>query len=710
MGRFFVPVFMLLLLAKARGAEELPAVQVSGRVKAVQTLIDRKVYHMADDVHALTGSVADLLNTLPSVEVDADGNLSLRGDANVTILIDGKPSTQLTGSKAGDVLTQLSARDIERIEVMTTPPAQYQASGTGGVINIITRRKLPAGPSGALQMSAGNHGRQVLAISGGYSNRDLKLSGGLGLREDDRQRRVRSSVTTLDSGGAPSAFSAQALDEHLRRRIPSLKLGAETRLNERQTLSANLSVRERDGDRFFDQTSDSHAADGSLLGASTRHSDGHEWSRSADQSLRFKQQLRQPTETLEMALRQSTDVEHERYAYLDTPSVPPGAATRDRLFLNHDLTGRGLDVDYARASTEGTALKLGFALQRDDNRFDNSGDTLDPATGLSIPNPALTNRFRYRQLVHALYASFQAAWSDWSTQAGLRAEQTSATADQLSTGIVGRQQYTGTYPSLRAERSLDETTTLSLGASKRLSRPDGEALNPFVDHQDIHNLRAGNATLRPQETQSFELGLRVEKPKSSYGLTAYLRNIHNSVTTVTQVLSPDVTLTTLTNLPLSRAQGLEFNREQSLGPVWSYRISGNAFRNEIDASALGFAGLRSTTGLNLKASLDYRPDAASQVQLSASRADKRLTPQGRIAAVNLVNLGLRRQMRPDLSLFATVSDLFNGQRFQRVLDTPSLIQSYQRQQVGRVIYIGLNYSFSGSKPGKTAGFDYDPAD
>jgi len=113
-----MPAFLTL----AQGAEEFPAVQVSGKVKPVQALIDGKDYRLADDLNALSGSVADLLNTLPSIEVDADSDVSLRGDSKVTILVDGKPSTRLTGTKAGDVLTQLSAWDSERIEVMTTPP------------------------------------------------------------------------------------------------------------------------------------------------------------------------------------------------------------------------------------------------------------------------------------------------------------------------------------------------------------------------------------------------------------------------------------------------------------------------------------------------------------------------------------------------------------------------------------------------------------
>lgn len=701
---------MLLLGPTARAADELPAVSVSGRIKSVQTLIDRKVYRMSDQIQALTGSAAELLNSLPSVEVDADGNVSLRGDPNVTILIDGKPSSQLSGSRAGDGLLQLSALDIERIEVMTNPPAEFRAAGTGGVINIITRRKVAAGAGGSLQMSAGDHERYLVAASGSYANQDLKLTGAVGLRGEARERLVQSSAAGVGDAGGPYTVSQQSLDEHLHRVIPSARLEGDLKLSERQSISGGLSVRQRDGTRFFDQLSNTQGGDGTPLSTSTRHSDGHEWSRSEDQSLRWRLSNPAAASSLEVWTHRSTDVEHERYTYLDTALLPSAPALTDHLYLNHDMASREWGLDYQSRPDEERTLKLGFARQQDDNVFANAGDSVDPVTGQVLPNPVLTNQFRFRQTVEALYASLQQGWGPWSLLAGLRGERTATLGGQLSMGVSNQRHYGGAYPSLRLERSLDDAVSWSLGYGKRVTRPEGEALNPFIDHQDIHNLRAGNPALLPQETQSLELGRRVEQARESHGFTVYVREARNSVTTLTQLLSPGVTLNTLSNLPLSRSYGLEFNREQTLSPVWSYRISGNAFHTEIDASALGFSGLRATSGLNLKASLDFKPGAADQAQLTFSRADKRLTPQGEIAAINLVNIGYRHQWSPRITIFATLSDVFNGQRFQRQLDTAGLSQTYSRQQLGRVFFLGLSCSFSGTKPAKSPAFDYDKAD
>ena len=159
---------------------DIKTVTVSGKRKAVEVDLDRKVYNISNDLQSVTGTAADVLNTIPSVQVDADGNVSLRGDNRVVILIDGKPSAQLSGANAGDGLLQYGANDIERIEVMTNAPAEYGANGTAGVINIVTRRNRQPGTSGAFVFNAGNDGRYVSDLRGALNSENLKLSGGIG--------------------------------------------------------------------------------------------------------------------------------------------------------------------------------------------------------------------------------------------------------------------------------------------------------------------------------------------------------------------------------------------------------------------------------------------------------------------------------------------------------------------------------------------------
>jgi outer membrane receptor for ferrienterochelin and colicin len=177
------------------------------------------------------------------------------------------------------------------------------------------------------------------------------------------------------------------------------------------------------------------------------------------------------------------------------------------------------------------------------------------------------------------------------------------------------------------------------------------------------------------------------------------------VTDVTQVVSEAVVLTTKVNLPKDTAQGLEFSVDGHLTSRLSFALSGNLFHDEIDATSLALTGLKVTTGLNAKASLDYHPTSADTAQLSFTRSDKRLTPQGYIGAIDLVNLGFKHQIRTNLAGVLTVSDVFNGQILRRFVGTPELSDRFERAQVGRIAYVGIVYTFGAPKKAKS-GFDY----
>src|ERR1700733_11821086 len=166
----------------ASGPEAIPVdlepILVTARKEPVQRMIDRRAYDVTTDLQSTTGTAADILNDIPSVEVDADGIVSLRGDSNVTILIDGKPSAQLTGAAAGDGLFQLPASEIAKVEILPNPPAQFKADGAAGVINIITKKSRPSGSSGTAQASVGNDQRYVLGATGNYNTGAANFSGG----------------------------------------------------------------------------------------------------------------------------------------------------------------------------------------------------------------------------------------------------------------------------------------------------------------------------------------------------------------------------------------------------------------------------------------------------------------------------------------------------------------------------------------------------
>src|SRR5215471_11094329 len=240
-ARLSGPLALLPIAAFAAAGDNssmpLETVVVQGQKLNVETKIDRKVYTVPEDAQGTLGTLSDILNVIPSVDVDPDGIVSLRGDTNVLILIDGKPATQLQGANAGDVLQSISASDIERIEILTTPPAQFKAEGAAGVINIITRKRgTRESASASLTGSLGSGGRWLVAGNGSYGSKQFTASLNAGFREDYRERTIQSVVIGPDPTTGVVLESQDHADQLIRRNIPSVGFSSEYDPNSRQSI------------------------------------------------------------------------------------------------------------------------------------------------------------------------------------------------------------------------------------------------------------------------------------------------------------------------------------------------------------------------------------------------------------------------------------------------------------------------------------------
>jgi outer membrane receptor protein involved in Fe transport len=578
------------------------------------------------------------------------------------------------------------------------------------VINIITRKKRPQGTAGSVQGSLGSGGRSVIGADGSYSAGPLTASATAGYRQDYRHRFVRSEVVAPDPTTGQLIDSKSSIDERIRREIPTLGLTAAYELNDRQSVSGSATWSDRGGLRTYTELNDSTDPFGVLTSSTRRLSSGHDPEIDSDERLGLIQKLGRPGEALALSLHRSASQQHEHYDYRNDSFIPPTVPLYNNLSFQEDREVTEFDADYALAQSTTRAVKLGYNFEQDDYRFGNFGNNVDPLTGAQVPDLSLTNDFKFRQRLHAAYASYQAGIGAWTWLAGLRAELTHTDARQLTDNISNSGSYFGLYPSLHVSRALSDRSMLSVGANRRITRPDPGNLDPYVDHEYTPNLRAGNPNLRPQYTQSYEVGYELDARGLTYALTGYYRLNRDSVTDVTEYLGDGLSLTTKTNLPKNDSAGVEFSSNGHLLPRLTYGISGNLFYSQIDATALGIPGLQSTTGLNAKLKLDYRPTVEDSAQVTVTRTDKRLTPQGYVSAINIVNLGYKHQLDKTLTALMTVSDLFDGQRFQRIAGTPSFTQEYQRRVLGRILYVGLVYSFGSARKDGQANFEYDQSE
>ena len=663
-------------------------VTVTSDSTALRTSIDRRSYSVANDLSAKTGSIADALRNIPSVEVDVQGNVSLRGDPNVTIMIDGKPSSMFNGDGKADALQQMPADQIDRVEVMTNPSAAYRPDGTAGIINLITKRTRKPGATGSVKLNVGPDGRYNTGVTGNLNRGKLTLSGDAGYRYD-RQRSWLADARENPTTGGQSAQDGAYLNAG---DAVNLRGGVDYALTKTDRLSGEVRYRVMDyftgGHETYDTLVPATGVD--YVRDSSANMDRKNGVVSGDWRHQFKGAEHELDAHLEY---ETTDFSRDGRGFID---YTPGVDQYETFGFGAKQDRVNFKLDYTRPMSGESKLKAGLDLEGTDNDYDNHGARGDAMDSLVV-DPRQTNRFLYDQDVYAGYVTYERPFGDFTALAGLRAEQVEIRTNQVTSAQKDDNSYFHVYPSLHLGYTLTSSQTLTANYSKRVQRPQAQDLNPYPIYQDPTNYRAGNPDLKPQITDSYELGYQYRKGPASYLATAYYRESRDGVADVVHDLGGGVFLTTRENLAKSRNGGLELVAAGKLTPKLSYNISGNAFWNEIQSTIPGVVGARDMTTLSGRASLSWQATPKDFLQLNGFTSGKRLTPQGYREPISLLNLGYRRKVSDKLNLVVTANDVLNSFEDTFVIDTPTLQARTRRWANVRAVFVGFSYSFGGGK-------------
>jgi outer membrane receptor protein involved in Fe transport len=682
---------MLLPAARALAQTSVETVVVSAQRPAIQSTIDGTTYVVSSDLQSETGSVADVLRGLPSVDVDVDGNPSLRGDSSVQIMINGRPSPMFSGADRGAVLQMLGADAVDSIEVIANPSARFSPDGSAGIINIVTKKNYRPGPTGVLRANLGSEGRYNLGINGGYGMGKVTVYGGFNLRTDGRKRRS----DTLRANSATGVTSEQIGLGTTQRSSKGGYAGASFELGEKDNLDLDLSYH----DRTAQPRSWEHALASSPVGDYRRVGGGGEGGLDKDISAKYRHSFAGEGHELTIDVQLSRDDDSERHTYRNTYLLPPGPDTADDQVSDSRHVQKQLSAEYKRPLPGGAKLDVGYQLQRDDSVFFNGADAIDPVSGALTPNLAQTNRFAVGQTIHALFATWQQPVGKLTVLAGLRVEQVSIDTDQQTSGLVGRSGYLRAYPSLHLEYPLKGTQTLKASYSVRANRPGPDDLNPFVVVQDAFNESAGNPRLTPQMTHALEATWQDSDPKASRSVTAYFRQTENALSDVTLPVGPTLLLSTKENLGRIRSTGFDFAANGKPSKTFSYSLNAYVFDNQVATANEGFSGARTQFSYSGKASVSWRPFPKDLLQLSANYNALRLMPQGYRQPNAGADLGFRHDLGASLAAVVTVSDVFNSRGEKTVIETATVHDVSTRTQIGRATYVGLTWRLSGFRKG-----------
>ena len=666
--------------------------------------VDRQVYDVKSDVGASNGSAADALANIPSVAVDPDGTVTLRGSTNVQVLIDGKPSAMLQGDNRGNTLNAMPAEDIESVEVINNPGAQFgNEAGGGPILNLVMRRTRKAGGYGALSANAGSAGRYNASASGSYNSGRLGVQGTAHLRHDGRNDLADAARVRIDPVTRAASRTSQATRNQGLNDSAGLNATLTYNLGEKDTVTSSVAFMERGNERDAVNRYISFGGDGSVAHDYARTSRTAGGSKSVSWDARLDHKGAVSGELAKLDMRVSSTANESNNAYLNTATLgafnPADARGRDASRTGTtivDVTG-----DYERPLGS-SFLRVGYKVASNKNTFDTRYLNIDNTTLEERPNGARSNRFALHEMNLAAYGSYTMRLDQrWGLVGGLRVERTDLDIAQMTGALKASNHYLNVIPSSFISYNASEDTDFRFSYARRIRRPGANDLNPFVVYRDEFNVSAGNPNLKPTTTDAFELAYETKFGPIDTNLRGYYRKDSGLISERKLFIGETVLLTTRDNAGTNRASGLEFTLRGKLMPRLTLNASGNlAYTEQRIVNPGANAGSspdakRSAPSFGGNARLRYDLPNGGQVQLSVNAQGKALSRQGYRQPNATANLSLRHAFTPALSLVMNVTDVFNTNKIETITDTDLLQETNTRRSDGRLVYVGLSYRFGG---------------
>jgi outer membrane receptor protein involved in Fe transport len=674
-----------------------------------KSTIDGRSYSLTNDLQKSFGTLAGVLGHLPSVQVDQEGNISLRGDPNVTILVDGKPSPLFSGPGRAQALQSMSPDQFDRVEIMTNPSAAQTAEGSGGVINLISKPK-PKGKtapaaSGTIKADVGSGGRYELGANGAYSAGSLSLSGGANYSRTAFNRSIDSRYQTPDptTGALVPADGVQRQD--VREDTLTLYGSGGYDINARDHLDVGLNLLSVRYAQSQNDSYQSRALSGPLALDYDAPGifDGHLTSVSESLGLTHSFPDSGHSLSAKLSISQASLTSENVATYTYQTPVQPGLYQSQ--ILHATFPDLDLKIDYKTPLPNRAKLSLGYEGKLDWQTEDNAGVAgVSPA--LAVTDSAFAQSFSFDQQVQALYATYEQTFGKLTFQPGLRLENTTLDTDLVSLGQKGRQTYFEAYPSLHLTYDLDDASQVHASYGRRVQRPDELQLDPFRTLSSETLYTAGNPHLRPAFTQTYELGYEYRKKATDLQANLFYRDKSDLLTTTTQDLGGDVLLQTSENIGHGHDAGLELVANRDLTKTLSLNASTDLMHSDVNAANLGILTTRSAFVASGKVTLNWQATKRDYVQLSGQDTGKQLTAQGYRGGALWSDLGWRHRFDGGLAAVLTAKDPFGLARRTTVIDTPTLVDVEQRKFRDTAVFVGLTYAFGGTSKRAANNFDF----
>ncbi|WP_343604680.1 TonB-dependent receptor family protein [Fluviicola sp.] len=672
--------------------KELDEVVIQQDKNPMQIGIEKKIYNVGDDVASTGGNVTDVLNNVPSVEVDQDGGISLRGDANVTILIDGKPSN-MTGGNGKSVLEGIPASSIERIEIVTNPSAKYDPDGTSGIINIVLKKNAKKGINGNVAASAGTGNLYTGSLGLNVRNTRFNLYGNYAYSYRDGYRNNFSDLNQY-FGDTTSSLNQRRYGGDLNI-THTAKVGMDVYIKDRNTLSWSIAGNFGDRDRTGNQINTRYNNFGDTSAVWQRDSREPNQSQNVDFALGYKWDFKDDKGSLDFNAYQSLSKGGDQGFYQQYFIYPTDSTTSDqRLYSRESNDYTTFSLDYIRMFKSRFRVESGLKMIQRNMGLRSNSESLN-ASGIYVPDTFSTYNYKYLESIYSAYGIVGGQYKKLKYQAGLRMEYSIQAPNLISTNQSFRNEYFNFFPSATVRYEVAKSTELSLGYSRRINRPNSGNLNPFTSYSDPYNLRSGNPALRPEYIHSIDLGLDYNTKKFIFTFALYQRYTNNVIQRV-KIFYPNGTSNgTFANIDRSISSGGEIVMQIKPYPIWRNMLSfnGNYITYRDNSPSVNWNREGFVFGMKFSSTVDLLKKTLT-LQINGRYSAPSVTAQGMMKPRGSVDFSADKSLLDGKwGIGLRVTDIFNTQGFYFEVDQANVFQSTQFKWETRRLIVSIRYRF-----------------
>ncbi|HEX6913783.1 MAG TPA: TonB-dependent receptor, partial [Chitinophagaceae bacterium] len=682
-------------------ANKLEEVTVAARKPLIEQKIDRMVVNVDASPTNVGSSAMEVLEKAPGVSVDKDGNISLKGKEGVLVLVDGRP-THLSGADLANMLRTMNANQLEQLEIMTNPPARYDAAGNAGVINIRTKKNRQFGYSGSVTLgySQGFYGKTNEGFNFNYRKGKVNVFTNFshnyhkGFGELDIQRNFLDSTSKL----VESHFDQQARMFNMNNSFNG-KAGLDFFATRRTTFGFVLTGYSSDRDFQNYNVNNLYNPPGNLVEITKAVSDQDETWKNLSGNLNFRQVLDSAGTEITADLDYITYDAQQHHRLYNSYYTPSGTEKRkaDTLYGNlpQQIDIYSGKVDFMRPMKKGVRFEAG--LKTSFVKTDNNARYDTVHMGAVIRDNNRSNYFLYEENINAAYVNLTGPLGKkWNGQLGLRVENTVSKGNQVTTSEKFERRYTQLFPTAYLQYKPNETHSFVMNYGRRIRRPNYESLNPFIEYLDKYTYQQGNSNLRPQFSHNIELSHTFK------GVLTTTLNYTRTTDIIQQVIE-QITEDTLTyvkqaNIANQRQYGISVSAGMPVTKWWTSNVYVNVFNNRFSGIVNGDQVTISASTLMLNGSQQFKLSKKTSFEISGWYRTMGLEGVIKAKPMGMVSIGYSQQvMKGKGTIRLNLRDVFYTQSFRASTRYGSVDAAFQERRDSRVLNIGFSYRFNKGK-------------